>query len=195
MTNRRYAERIANYSHLIGVELEDQSLDRCLPVHIILGANEYTQICTCTQPRVGCRGEPVTEFTCLGWALMAPGIEANSSTGFVAVDAVSDYERLCALDVLGLADSPAGDQLAVYKEFCEQLTRSPVKGRYETGLLWKGDHPPLPTSKEGSLRHLHTQLSKLHCIGKLGECDAIIWDQLTEGVVELAHLQARAKEF
>ena len=28
LINPRYAERIANYSHLIGVELEDQSLDR-----------------------------------------------------------------------------------------------------------------------------------------------------------------------
>ena len=48
---------------------------------------------------------------------MAPGIEADASAGFLAVDAVSDYEKLCALDVLGLADSPADDQLEVYKEF------------------------------------------------------------------------------
>ena len=49
----------------------------------------------------------------------------------------------------------------VYKEFREQLTRDPEKGWYETGLPWKGDHPPLPTNKEGSLRRLHAQLSKL----------------------------------
>ena len=36
LDNPRYAERIPTYSHLIGVELEDQSLDRRLPVHIIL---------------------------------------------------------------------------------------------------------------------------------------------------------------
>lgn len=54
---------------------------------------------------------------------MALGMEADLSAAFLAVDAVSDYEKLCALDVLGLADSPAGDQLEVYKEFREQLTR------------------------------------------------------------------------
>ena len=37
--------------------------------------------------------------------------------------------------------------------------------------------------------------SKLRRIGKLGEYDAIIRDQLTEGVVEPAPLQARGKEF
>ena len=57
--NPRYAERIANHSHLIGVELEDQSLDSHLPVHIILGANEYAQIHRRMQPRVGRCGEPV----------------------------------------------------------------------------------------------------------------------------------------
>ena len=61
LDNPRYAERIANHSHLIGVQLEDQSLDKCLPVHIILGVNEYAQIRTRTQPRVGRRGEPMAE--------------------------------------------------------------------------------------------------------------------------------------
>ena len=121
LDNPRYAERIANHSHLIGVELEDQSLDRHLPVHIILGAYECAQIHRRTQPRVGRREEPMAEFTRFGWALMAPGIEADLSAGILAVDAVSDYEKLCVLDVLGLADSPAGDQLEVYKEFREQL--------------------------------------------------------------------------
>ena len=195
LDNPRYAERIANHSHLIEVELEYQLLERRLPVHIILGANEYMQICTHMQLRVGRRREPVAEFTHFGWALMAPGIEADLSAGFLAMDAVSDYEKLCTLDVLGLADSPAGDQLEVYKEFLEQLTQNPEKGWYETGLQWKGDHPPLPTNKEGSLRCLHTQLSKLLRMGKLGEYDAIIWDQLTEGVIEQAPSQAIGKEF
>ena len=195
LDNPWYAERIANHSHLIGVELENQSLDRRLPAHIILGANQYAQIRTRTQPRVGRLVEPVAEFTRFGWAHMAPGLEADLSAAFLALDAVSDYEKLCALDVLGLADLPTGDQLEVYKEFREQLTRNPEKGWYETGLPWKGDHPPLPTNKESSLRRLHTQLLKLCRIGKLGEYDAIIRDQLAEGVVEPAPSQAIGKEF
>ena len=128
LDNPQYTERIANLSHLIGVELEDQSSDRRLPIQIILGANKY--------------------------ALMALGIGADVSAGFLAVDAVSDYEKLCTLDVLGLADSLAGDQLEVYKEFREQVTPNPEKGWYKMGLPWKGGHPPLPTNKEGSLRRL-----------------------------------------
>lgn len=137
----------------------------------------------------------MAEFTRFGWALMAPGIEADLRAGFLAVDDGSHYEKLFALDVLRLADSTAGDQLEVYKEFRQQLNRNPEKGWYETGLPWKGDQPPLPTNQEGSLRRLHTQPPKLRRIGKLSEYDAIIRDQLTEGVVESAPLQARGKEF
>ena len=195
LDNPRYAERIAYHSHLYGVEIEDQSLEERLPVHIILGANEYAQIRTRTPPRVGRRGEPVAEFTRFGWALMAPGIEADVSAAFLAVDAVCDYEKLCALDVLGLADAPAGDQLEVYKEFREQLTRNPEEGWYETALPWKGDHPPLPNNKEGSLRRLHNQVSKLRRMGKLEEYHEIIQNQLKEGVVEPAPVKPIGREF
>ena len=40
---------------------------------------------------------------------MAPGIETDVGAGFSAINALGDYERLCALDVLGQADTPAGD--------------------------------------------------------------------------------------
>ena len=43
--------------------------------------------------------------------------------GLLAGNATADYEQLCALDVLDLADSPTGDQREVYREFREQLTR------------------------------------------------------------------------
>jgi len=72
----------------------------------------------------------VAEFTRFGWALMAPGMDADVSAGFLAVDAVSDYEKLCALDVLGLADSPAGDQLKVNKELRRILKRAGTKRDY-----------------------------------------------------------------
>jgi hypothetical protein len=65
-----------------------------------------------------------------------------------------DYENLCNLDVLGLKDSPAGDQQSVYEEFKEQLISRP-DGSYETGLPWRGCHPPLPNNELGSLRRLN----------------------------------------
>ncbi len=66
-----------------------------------------------------------------------------------------DYEDLCCLDVLGLADGPEHDQSLVYSEFKEQLTRSPA-GWYETGLPWRGNHPPLLSNKSGSMQRLQS---------------------------------------
>ena len=39
--------------------------------------------------------------------------------GFLAVNSISNHERLCALDVHGLADTLARDQQKVHKEFRE----------------------------------------------------------------------------
>ena len=36
----------------------------------------------------------------------------------------TDYEELCRMDVLGLADSSEHHQLAAYREFKEQLVRN-----------------------------------------------------------------------
>ena len=62
-----------------------------------------------------------------------------------------DYDQLCRLDVLGLADSAEGDRNVIYQEFKEQLTRS-EEDWYETGLPWKANHPFLPSNEQGSLR-------------------------------------------
>ena len=70
--------------------------------------------------RVGGRGDPVAEFTRFGWMLMSPGAKTNLSPVYHAVNSAADYERLCALDVLSLADSPKGDQEDIYSEFKEQ---------------------------------------------------------------------------
>ena len=166
-----------------------------LPVHIVLGANEYAQIRTRVPLRVGRRGEPVAELTWFGWAITAPGVESDLSAGFLAVDAIQDYEMLCSLDVLGLADSPAGDQQEVYREFREQLSRNTEEGWYETGLPWKGDHPQLPSNREGSLRRLRTQVAKLRQMGRLQEYDEIIQDQLKEDVVEPAPSEPVGREY
>ena len=77
------------------------------------------------------------------------------------------------MDVLGLEDKPNGDQSVVYEEFIKQLSRSP-EDWYETGLLWKGDHPPLPSNNSGSLKRLGSLVQRLKKTGKLDDYDAII---------------------
>lgn len=84
-----------------------------------------------------------------------------------------DYEELCKLDVIGLADSPAGDQGLAHDKFNEQLWRS-EEGWYETGLPWKGDHPPLPVNKDESLRRLTNLVRKLERSNTLNDYNAVI---------------------
>ena len=186
LDNPNYERVLSEYQHLRGVTIDDMTDDRKLPVHLIIGANEYAKIRTQTQARVGRQGEPVAELTRFGWAIMAPGDGADLKTGFLAVNTTTDYDRLCTLDVLGLEDSPPGDQGEVYKEFREQLTRHPIEGWYETNLTWKGNHPPLPSNRSGSLTRMKSQINKLRRDGNLEAYDTIIQEQLAEGVIEKA---------
>jgi len=73
LENPRYKEILGKYSHLKEVDMDDYDDKDLLPVHIILGANEYAKIRTNENLRVGQTGEPVAEHTKLGWSLMSPG--------------------------------------------------------------------------------------------------------------------------
>jgi hypothetical protein len=91
-----------------------------------------------------------------------------SSQAYLAINSSTDYEHLCALDVLGLADTPTGDQGDVYVEFKEQLTRS-SDSWYESALPWKGNHPELPNNYDGSICQLHSLVRKLHRMNMLSD--------------------------
>ena len=74
--------------------------------------------------------------------------ETNLDNMFLAQTAHSDYRELCRMAVLGLEDTPAGNQKLVHKEFLEQLRRKPEQGRYKTSLPWKGNYPPLTQTRQ-----------------------------------------------
>ena len=101
---------------------------------------------------------------------------------------------MCALDVLGLADSPENDQLTVFEEFKEQLERNPA-GWYQTKLPWKETHPPLPTNENGSKRRLGQLVCKLQRNEQYQNYDNIIQEQLNQGVIEIAPERPSGKEF
>ena len=192
--NPNYKEMISKYRHLKGVTMEDTDTKSLLPVHVILGASDYAKMKTRESQRIGAIGEPVAEYTLFGWTIMSPGTETDLDKMFLAQTASNDYEELYRMDVLGLEDKPNGDQSVVHEEFLEQLSRSP-EGWYETGLPWKGDHPPLPSNKSGSLKRLGSLVQRLKKTGKLDEYDAIIQEQLEEGVIEDAEMPAPEREF
>ena len=184
--NPNYPDLISRYQHLQGVCMEDTDTKPSLLVHLILGAAEYSKIKTSEPQRTGSVGDPVAEYTRFGWTVMSPGIETNLDNMFLAQTARSDYEELCRMDVLGLEDTPVGDQKVVHEEFLEQLRRDPEQGWYESGLPWKGDHPPLPSNEANSLKRLGSLVQQLKKTERLDEYDAIIQDQLKEGIVEHA---------
>ena len=140
--NPQYANLLKKYDHLKEVKVHETETKRSLPIHVVLGSGEYARVKTNERPLIGSEGEPVAEFTKLGWFVMSPGTEVDEKTMMLKQTSQSDYEELCRLDVLGLEDRSEHDQATVYDEFKEQLTRSP-EGWYETGLPWKGNHPPL----------------------------------------------------
>ena len=79
------------------------------------------------------------------------------SPAYLAVNSNADFKRLCALDVLGLADYSTGDQGAVYDEFKDRSS----EGWYETGLSLKGNCPPLTNNRDGSLCRMNIRIRKL----------------------------------
>ncbi len=186
--NPAYPELISQYQHLQGVCMEDTDTKPFLPVHLILGAAEYSKIkTTCEPQRTGSVGDPVAEYTQFGRTIMSPGVETNLDNMFLAQTAQSDYEELCRMDVLGLQDTPVGDQKVVHEEFLEQLRRDPEESWCESGLPWKRGHPPLPSNEANSLKRLGNLVQRLKKSNQFDEYDAIIQDQLEEGIVEPAH--------
>ena len=128
--------------------MDDQDEKAGLPIHVIIGTNQYPKIKTKTPARIGNQGEPIAELTKFGWIIMSSGTEQDLTGMYLTQASSGDYEQLCRLDVLGLEDQPTGDQAAICEEFKEQLIRSD-EGWYETGLSWKPRHPQLPNNKNG----------------------------------------------
>ena len=135
---------------ILGVRSLDDSDNRPeIPIHVVLGASDYAMIKTTTAQRVGLPGQPIAEKTLLGWTIMSPGREEVDSPILLTKSANTDYEQLCALDGLGLADSNENDRQTVYQEFKEQLRRNDA-GWYEANYLGKGTTPLYPPMKLGA---------------------------------------------
>ncbi len=164
--NPQYAKLLKKYEHLKEVKVHETETKKSLPIHVVLGSGEYARVKTKERPLIGNEGEPVAEYTKLGWFVMSPGTELEEKTMMLTQTSQSDYEALCRLDVLGLEDRSEHDQSTVYDEFKEQLTRSP-EGWYETALPWKGNHPPLKNNREGSLRPCFHEPGTSFCPGAI----------------------------
>ena len=192
--NPQYADLVQENAHLSGVKITDKDTKSQLPVHIIFGSGEYARIKTDTKPRVGKDGEPVAELTKMGWFITSPGTEFDRSKMLLTQTSQSDYEGLCRIDVLGLADAAENDQRVVHDEFKEQLYRD-KEGWYETGLPWRANHPKLPDNRQGSLLRLNKLERNLRRKDLTAEYNKVIENQLAEGIVEKAPTEAEGQQF
>ena len=84
---------------------------------------------------------------------MAPGRESDIGRALFTKTSVTDYEKLCDADVLGLKESDYKHDDDVYEKFKKQLKRN-KEGWYETGLVWKEGNLPLDNNTNGSLGRL-----------------------------------------
>ena len=181
LPNPNFESVLRQHQHLRDIKMNDTDMKAELPIHLILGASEYTRIKVQEMPRVGQPGEPVAELTRLGWVLMSPGKEVELRKLMVIKTSTDDYENLYRLDVLGVKHSDEG---TVHQEFKEQL-RKDKNGWYKTGLIWKDNCNTLASNKSGSLGKLRNLLRNFQKDQKLFETyDQVIQEQLAEGVVE-----------
>ena len=125
--NPNYGQLINEYPHLQGVKITDRDTKEQLSIHVVLGSGENVRVKTETKPQIGQDGEPVAEKTKLGWFIMSPGSEFDHNTMLLTQTSQSDYEELCRLDVLGLADTPEHDQTMVHAEFKSECTEKSSK--------------------------------------------------------------------
>ena len=103
---------------------------------------------------------------------MSPGAEFDKDTMLFTQTYRADFENLCRLDILGLADSPENQDI-VYEDFKERVERDFAEW-YETNLPWKPNHPDLPTSEAGSKRRLANLVKRLKRNGTCEQYDEII---------------------
>ena len=136
----------------------------------------------------------MAEKTKFGWVIMSPGAEFDRATMLFTQTSQSEFENLCRLDVLGLADTVENDQNLVYEDFKEQLVRSP-EGWYETSMPWKANKQTLGTNECCSRRRLNRLVNKLSRGGNHERYDQIIQGQLKQGIIEPAPDKSTEKEF
>ena len=123
INNPEYDVLIGRYRHPNAVRMDDKDTKGKLPVHVILGISEYARIKTRSKPLVRGPGESVAEQTKFGWSIRSPGAEFDKGTMLFTQTSRADFEDLCRLDILGLADTPE-NQETVYENFKERLERN-----------------------------------------------------------------------
>ncbi|XP_028413677.1 uncharacterized protein LOC114536534 [Dendronephthya gigantea] len=163
---------------------DEETTDRQIPVHIILGAADYQRIKSAEQLILGENPDtdPGAEFTKLGWALCGKIVSMESAEKEFFLNSQSEFEKLCSVDVLGLAEK-LETETEFHENFIKHLHQTD-KGFYETDLPWRPDHPMLPANRALTVARLRSTTRRLEKLGKLDEYHSVMEGQLREGILE-----------
>ncbi len=186
LPNPRIADLKQRNPRLKEVSLcEEKTTSECMPVHVMLGVSDFQRIRTSGTLILGTNPDldAGAEFTMLGWTVFG-GKQQGTRLGkqLLLHTAQEEFEKLCNLDVLGVAD-PIDKQVFVHENFKQQLEKN-EQGFYETRLPWKPCHMTLPDNKQLSIARLHSTTRKLERGGRLEEYNDIMQEQLSTGVLE-----------
>ena len=176
---------IETYDHLKGIQINEKDIKPELPIHVILGASDYVKIKMQKYPRVGKMNEPIAEQTKIGWDhIMSPGRESDLVSSLYARTSVSDFDRLCDMNVLGVEENHLSHDENVYKKFKQQLERN-EGGWYKSGVVWTENKVPLNNNKSGSLGRLKSLLKRLEQNPETFKAyNQVIRDQILNNMIE-----------
>ena len=104
--------------------------------------------------RVGKINEPIAKQTKMGWVIMSPVRESDLVSSLYTRILVSDFDRLCDIDVLGVEDNHLGHDENVYKKLKQKLKRNEGEKGRGGGLVNSNN-------KSGSLGRLKSILKQL----------------------------------
>ena len=166
---------------------EDTEEDK-LPIHIILGAADYQRIKTTEPPVLGPNPDvdPGAEFTMLGWTLTGKTVEVDTEAEklFMTLSPKTEFEQMCSIEVLGLADIDGRLDKEFHEHFQEKLVRLD-DGTYSTRLPWKPEIVKVPMNKELAIGRLYSTTRRLEKLKKLEEYHDIMEAQVKDGILEI----------
>ena len=99
--------------------------------------------------RVGKINEPIAKQTKMGWVIMSPVRESDLVSSLYTRILVSDFDRLCDIDVLGVEDNHLGHDETVYKKLKQKLKRNDGEGGAGRGAgkqqqqIWESRTPEI----------------------------------------------------
>ena len=95
LPNAQNVDLIKRYHHLRVIDIDDNDQKKELPVHVILGASDYSRFKTMTKLRIGQPGEPVAEQAQLKWTIISPGRESESLSNMLLTrNSTCDHDQL-----------------------------------------------------------------------------------------------------